>query len=712
MYHTSDTGPFSFNPSSDAYCMRSSYFIEGAFSQVNSQGDYVGTDHELMALNAGLHFDPVFKGKKTNWNPDHLIWGVSESRNNHERLLTQNKTYGDVRAKFASSNAHCKHKEGTMCEAYAATNWSATLEDLKWITDWQASQGITKFVPHAFFYSIEGYRKEFAPPNHYKQNHLWSNYRYFTNYIAKVCAMLSVGSHVGNIAVIEPVESLWKDKKYNPIIFFDLLDILNHSSWDYDVVSVLLVMNMTISNKCMNLLNEEYKLIILAGLTHISELTANKLKDFIHNGGSVFELECDLGIEGALKVKHESYDNNFITTEVPIYHEIKKNLEPDLIFYDKTNVINSVHFTHRTTLQYELYFVANLEGENLSDVTVSLKKSDFEPFIYNPTTCQAFKGKIIHRGDRTEIAIYLPFKSSLFIVVPKLSIDEISPFVFTESPEYPEIISLDNWQVLPMQENIMPISLWKDLKTNQICPAGQSNESTNFYFEFDAKPCHCKLLIPDFLENDSICINNNKLQVTARETVFDANYLTYDISAFIRKGKNLIVLSISKLSNQEKMEYCPIYLSGDFKVSITANQLDFTNYREWYHFKSCIANDTKVAIFKDNKKLHLGDWAKQGYPFYSGKVQYIAAFNLKQHHNVILSIDKLYGSATVEVNSHHVGTINWPPYELDITKCVKSGSNLLIITVENTNANILEEYPEKSGIANIRLFLKTSSRTI
>ncbi|MHB0946224.1 MAG: glycosyl hydrolase [Sedimentisphaerales bacterium] len=710
MYHTSDTGPFSVNPDSNAYCNRSSYFIEGAFSEVNCHCDYIGTDHELMALNGGLHFDPVYKGKKTNWNPESIIWGISGGRNNHERLLSENKTYGDIRAKLASSNAHCKGKAGAMCEAYAATNWSATLEDLKWITDWQASQGITKFVPHAFFYSIEGYRKQFAPPNHYKQNHLWNNYKYFTDYTARVCSILSAGSHVADIAVIEPLESLWKNKNYDPITFFDLLDILNHSPWDYDVISEDDLRNAVIYKKSLSLLDENYKIVILAGLTDISEITIEKLKKIALNGGCVIELGCNFDIAGAVKIKHESFDNRFIVAKNPVIDAIKKVVLPDVIFFDKNHkTINSIHFTHRTTPQHDVYFVANLEGEKICSITANIAKTEFEPMIWNPTTGEIFKAKAKNSDTRTEVSIDLPFKSSIFIVVPKTaentSENEISPSALIETQDSFDAFPLCDWQVTSLQDNILPISVWKDAGAHKICPAGQSNNSKDLYFEFNAEPCNCQLLIPDFLEQENIYINNNKLDVpvSVSKIIFDAKYLAYDVSVFINNGRNQIMLSADKFSNLEKMEYRPAYLCGDFKIDITAAQLNFTEYRRWYQFRSCIADDTKIMIYRDNKKLGLGDWSKQGYPFYSGKVRYTTCFNLKQHQNIILSIGKLCGCATVAVNGCHADAINWPPYELNITDKMKSGDNTLTITVENTDANLLEEYPEKSGIENIKL---------
>jgi hypothetical protein len=331
----------------------------------------------------------------------------------------------------------------------------------------------------------------------------------------------------------------------------------------------------------------------------------------------------------------------------------------------------------------------------------------FEPMVWNPSAGEIFKADAKNPKARTEIDINLPFKSSVFIVVPRTSIDKTNPFAFIKGRDNVDVVSLDNWQVLPLQDNILPISIWKDISTHKICPAGQSMDSKNLYFEFDAELCNCQILIPDFFEDETIYINNKKLNtaLSAGKIIFDAKYLAYDVSSVIENGKNQIQLSVCKLSNLEKMEYRPVYLCGNFKIDITAKKLSLTDYREWYHFKSCIANDTMIRISKNERKLCLGDWSKQGYPFYSGKVQYTTSFNLKQNQNVILSVEKLYGCVTVEVNGCRAGAISWPPYELDISKVIKSGDNTLIITVENTSANILEEYPEKSGIENVKLFL-------
>ncbi len=48
-----------------------------------------------------------------------------------------------------------------------------------------------------------------------------------------------------------------ENKNYDPVVFFDLLDILNHSPWDYDVISENDLENSTISGGSLNLFRRE-----------------------------------------------------------------------------------------------------------------------------------------------------------------------------------------------------------------------------------------------------------------------------------------------------------------------------------------------------------------------------------------------------------------------------------------------------------------------
>jgi hypothetical protein len=56
-------------------------------------------------------------------------------------------------------------------------------------------------------------RKHFAPPDHF-HSHLWDDYEIFSAYIGRLCGILSMGTHIADIAVLDPAASLWFDPAY------------------------------------------------------------------------------------------------------------------------------------------------------------------------------------------------------------------------------------------------------------------------------------------------------------------------------------------------------------------------------------------------------------------------------------------------------------------------------------------------------------------
>lgn len=69
--------------------------------------------------------------------------------------------------------------------------WNFTGEDMKWYIDWLAMRGVNLFVPHAFYYSVEGKRKEERPPDVGPNNIWWPYYRKFSDYIKRLSCLMT-----------------------------------------------------------------------------------------------------------------------------------------------------------------------------------------------------------------------------------------------------------------------------------------------------------------------------------------------------------------------------------------------------------------------------------------------------------------------------------------------------------------------------------------
>ena len=217
-FHTSDTGPFAYEK-----CRRSSAFTEGDPLSLLSYSDCPGTDHEIMVLDGGTHYDSRY------YTPKATLGGAPEYIE-HPKL---NDTSLDIRAKYAGSAAMLNHRQRVLCEMFAATNWSASLNDLRRIAAWQIMQGVNFIVPHAVHHRFLGEVKFFAPPE-FSHSTLRHGMRQFNDMLARWCQAASAGDYCADFAVINPTRQVWKGK--DPTPFFQFCDRLNRRADGYVIV--------------------------------------------------------------------------------------------------------------------------------------------------------------------------------------------------------------------------------------------------------------------------------------------------------------------------------------------------------------------------------------------------------------------------------------------------------------------------------------------
>ncbi len=72
-----------------------------------------------------------------------------------------------------------------------AIPWYMTADDMKWYIDWLAVRGVNLFIPHAFYYSIEGERKQERPPDVGPNNIWWKHFRHFSDYMKRVSYLMT-----------------------------------------------------------------------------------------------------------------------------------------------------------------------------------------------------------------------------------------------------------------------------------------------------------------------------------------------------------------------------------------------------------------------------------------------------------------------------------------------------------------------------------------
>lgn len=80
--------------------------------------------------------------------------------------------------------------------------WYFTASDMKWYIDWLGFRGVNLFVPHAFYYSVAGARKEERPPDVGPNNIWWKHYRRFSDYMKRLSYLMTDSMDGARIAVL------------------------------------------------------------------------------------------------------------------------------------------------------------------------------------------------------------------------------------------------------------------------------------------------------------------------------------------------------------------------------------------------------------------------------------------------------------------------------------------------------------------------------
>jgi hypothetical protein len=145
----------------------------------------------------------------------------------------------------------------------------------------------------------------------------------------------------------------------------------------------------------------------------------------------------------------------------------------------------------------------------------------------------------------------------------------------------------------------------------------------------------------------------------------DRSFLVYPIGKSLKKGINRIELIINPMNVMAEVE--PIYILGNF----------------------CLESAEKGWKITAPRKLSLGSWKDQGWPFYAKSVDYSQNVQVTEPGNYRIRLKKWNGTvAEVMVNGQKAGIIFKQPYSLNISEWLKKGSNTITIRVIGSNKNL------------------------
>jgi len=289
----------------------------------------------------------------------------------------------------ASAKLHYNRKRN-MNECFGAYGWGFKYEEMEWLTGWLLVRGVDLLVPHAFYYSIEGPRKDERPPDVGPHNVWWDNYKNYADKCRRLCWFVGEGTSVADVAILADVNHLpWNAARVlfeNQVDFFYLdMDTLLNSA--------------TVSNDCIQIASMKYSLLIVDDFEKLPLEITQKLEPFI-------KAERVISYQKTL-----SEIKNYANTPTELTEYIRKNVPIDVLLYPSTT---SIRYHHAVIDDIHGYLFFN-EGKDNVQAKVSTRVQG-EYIWLDPASGEAKpitpSNNLILKSGEMVLLLVFPYKNS------------------------------------------------------------------------------------------------------------------------------------------------------------------------------------------------------------------------------------------------------------------------------------------------------------
>ena len=445
--------------------------------------------------------------------------------------------------KVVSSAARLFNKRGAGSDALAVMGNEAKLQDLQFHLDFQMVLGITYFNIHGLFYSLDGPRKDEAPPSLFYQHSEWELMEHLLKRTAELCRILSSSAPVCRNAVLYPSAAFYCGSVENgetlETSIHLLVEQLLSRQRDFEFIDEITLAGMSQAE-----LDSRYECFIIPEISFITPESAAAIERF---SGKKFFINPDIKL---------------VTGEI---WQAARNAAPA-----------GDDFVSRLPGE-------DVKGENCKDI--------FCRRLQNGTVFLFNRSETVFNGTFNGIAVSVPPRSGNLLTeaIPE---PETLPVADLTGPWH--------WQTemnhLPLTTaccaNPGKASLYFDLLKRQFPENDQWRGSCSFSFTYQGAK-EKVLLVTDQSTAEiltSCRVNGREVDGFRQGTFFDCRNFYADITDFINSNNNPAKNIIELFSGQIITEMPRLY--GKFTVEfphcssampkLSGNTLDFhSNLQDW-----------------------------------------------------------------------------------------------------------------------------------
>ncbi len=675
-------------------------------------------------------------------------------------LLTEHRRIYDT-AKQVSSAARQFGRKWRLTETYGCTGWDFPFSGHKALGDWQVALGINLRCQHLSWYTMEGEAKRDYPASIFYQSSWWEAYSKVEDYFARIHAAMTQGEEVRDLLVMHPIESMWtitggkncftdeECVRHNET-FIKMRDTLLEANIDFDYGDEELMSRHAKIKKGnvpkLIVGKADYKAVLVPSSITMRSSTLKLLKEFQAAGGLVVfagnipEYVDALRSEDVLKFAENcprvsASGKDMPEAVEPIARRIsitapdKKEIAQTLYLLreDKENfylfMCNTGHKKPVKPNEVDETMVRDRTAEFPEVAVRGFAECEGAPLELDPDSGEIFSANAKKANGEWIISTSLPALGSRLFVVPKKKTGQKAATRKALKELKSKKIKKEKWDIILSEDNVLALDTprfkvadgkwqkaanvleadyavrdalgimrrggrmvqpWAREKTKDL---KRTTVELAYSFDVDVIPSGALFLGIEKPETFKISVNGTKLSSDAecgwwcdrslRKLPVDPNLLLI--------GKNEIKMSCDYSEKHPGLEI--VYLLGNFGAK---------------------AKGSDTSMIKAPASLKIGDWVKQGLPFYSGSVSYCCDFNadLKKDEKLFVKIPSYRGTlAKVYVNGKCAGTIAWEPNEANISDLAKNGKNTLRIEIASSRRNshgplhLTEKWPSWTGPA-------------
>ncbi len=131
-----------------------------------------------------------------------------------------------TQAKASSSAALHLSRERNSNEFCGAYGHETTFDEFKWLAYWCLVRGVNMLIPHAFYYSTRGPRRDERPPQVGPHASWWNEFKPFADQCRQLCHLNATSEHVCDVAILTSDRCPWRTVKelYEHQVDFNYLE--------------------------------------------------------------------------------------------------------------------------------------------------------------------------------------------------------------------------------------------------------------------------------------------------------------------------------------------------------------------------------------------------------------------------------------------------------------------------------------------------------